>query len=41
MMWDAADAQLYFSPENFPDFDEKRFEEALDDYARRQRRFGK
>lgn len=40
MMWDAADAQLYFSEDLFPDFDEKRFEEALLDYARRQRRFG-
>jgi undecaprenyl diphosphate synthase len=40
MMWDAADAQLYFSADNFPDFNEKKFEEALDDYAARQRRFG-
>jgi undecaprenyl diphosphate synthase len=41
MMWDSADAQLYFSSENFPDFDEKKLEEALDEYARRGRRFGK
>jgi undecaprenyl diphosphate synthase len=41
MMWDIAEAQLYFSNLNFPDFNDKRFEEALEDYARRQRRFGK
>jgi undecaprenyl diphosphate synthase len=40
LMWDTADAQLYFSEELFPDFNEERFEEALLDYARRQRRFG-
>jgi len=41
MMWDVADAQLYFSCEYYPDFDEKKFDEALKDYAQRQRRFGK
>jgi len=41
MMWDSADAQLYFSDLNFPDFSEKFFNEALADYSRRQRRFGK
>ena len=41
LMWDTADAQLYYSQENFPDFDEKKFDEALDEYARRERRFGK
>jgi undecaprenyl diphosphate synthase len=41
MMWDAADAQLYFSQEYYPDFNEKKFDEALKDYAQRQRRFGK
>lgn len=41
MMWDTADAQLYFSEEYFPDFDEKKFDVALQDYAERQRRFGK
>lgn len=40
MMWDIADAQYYFSSELFPDFDEKKYEEALEEYARRQRRFG-
>lgn len=41
MMWDSADAQLYFSDLNFPDFNDKKFEETLVDYAKRQRRFGK
>lgn len=40
MMWDTADAQLFFSPEKFPDFTPEKFEEALEEYARRQRRFG-
>ena len=40
MMWDIADAQYYFSPELFPDFTEEKYEEALEEYARRQRRFG-
>ncbi len=40
MMWDTADAQLYFSNEKFPDFDEEKFQEALEEYSKRQRRFG-
>lgn len=40
MMWDLSDAQYYFSPELFPDFGEEKYDEALRDYARRQRRFG-
>lgn len=41
MMWDVADAQLYFTDKKFPDFNEKEFEKALNEYAERQRRFGK
>lgn len=41
MMWDVADSQLYFSSEKFPDFTPEKFEEALEEYARRERRFGK
>lgn len=41
MMWDSADAQLYFSDLNFPDFNEKEFEKALLDYEKRGRRFGR
>jgi undecaprenyl pyrophosphate synthase len=37
-MWDVADAQLFFSPEKFPDFDEVKFEEALEEYMRNQAR---
>jgi undecaprenyl diphosphate synthase len=40
MMWDAADAQLYFSEDMYPDFTPEKFQAALDEYARRQRRFG-
>lgn len=40
MMWDLSDSQYYFSQELFPDFTEEKYEEALADYARRQRRFG-
>lgn len=40
MMWDMADAQLYFSDKYFPDFDEAAFREAVADYVARQRRFG-
>lgn len=41
LMWDSSDAQLYFSQNNFPDFGEKEFEDALAEYAQRGRRFGK
>lgn len=41
MMWDVANAQLYFAEELYPDFNEEKLEKALDEYARRQRRFGK
>ncbi len=40
LMWDAADAQLYFFEKNFPDFDGAEFEKALGEYAKRGRRFG-
>ena len=40
MMWDLADSQYYFSPELFPDFNDQKYAEALEEYARRQRRFG-
>ncbi len=40
MMWDIADAQLYFSEKLYPDFDEQAFAESIEEYARRARRFG-
>lgn len=41
LLWQAAYAELYFTDVLFPDFDEKEFEKAIDDYSRRNRRFGK
>lgn len=40
MMWEIANAQLYFSPKYYPDFDEAALQEALTDYSLRGRRFG-
>ncbi len=40
LLWDCAYAELYFTDCFWPEFDEKEFGAALDDYARRQRRFG-
>ncbi|MDD3498144.1 MAG: polyprenyl diphosphate synthase [Candidatus Moranbacteria bacterium] len=41
MMWDIADAQLYFSDEFFPEFGAERLKEAVEDYKKRERRMGK
>ncbi len=41
LMWDIANAQLYFDDVLFPDFDVAHLQTALDDYARRTRRLGK
>jgi undecaprenyl diphosphate synthase len=41
MMWDVADAQYFFTIDKFPDFDERKYEEAISNYSMRQRRFGK
>lgn len=41
MMWDVANAQLYFAEKKFPDFTDRELEEALEEYSKRQRRFGK
>jgi undecaprenyl diphosphate synthase len=40
LLWQSAYAELHFSSRMWPDFDEEALGEALDDYARRQRRFG-
>jgi len=40
MMWDTADAQLFFTEKLWPDFSTQDFDQALNDYTRRQRRFG-
>ena len=41
MMWDTADAQLYFSEKLWPDFDQNDLKDAIKDYSNRSRRFGK
>ncbi|MDV3258581.1 MAG: di-trans,poly-cis-decaprenylcistransferase [Sphingomonas sp.] len=40
LLWQAAYAELLFVDELWPDFDEKSFRSALDEFAGRQRRFG-
>ena len=40
LLWQAAYAELVFSDELWPDFDEIAFRGALEEYAGRQRRFG-
>ena len=40
LLWELAYAELYFTPRLWPDFDAEAFDQALDDYCRRQRRFG-
>ncbi len=41
MMWDMADAQLYFTEKYWPDFTTTDFDAALSEYSNRGRRFGK
>lgn len=40
MMWDIANAQLFFSHLYFPDFNDEEFENAIHDYTQRMRRRG-
>jgi undecaprenyl diphosphate synthase len=40
MLWQSCYAELWFTPVLWPDFRRLHLEEALDSYARRQRRFG-
>ncbi len=40
MMWDIANAQLFFSQKMFPDFDGDAFADAIAEYGARARRFG-
>ena len=40
LLWQAAYAVLFFTPVLWPDFTEEDFAQALDEYARRERRFG-
>ena len=41
LLWQAAYAELFFSDKLWPDFDEAAMDEAIADYAGRERRFGK
>lgn len=41
LLWQLAYAELYFTPVLWPDFDQQQLQLALDDYAGRQRRFGR
>ena len=41
LLWQCAYSELYFSDRLWPDFDEQALDDALADYARRERRFGK
>jgi len=41
LLWQAAYSELYFTPVLWPDFSLKDVKEALSEYKRRQRRFGK
>ena len=41
LLWQAAYAELYFTEKLWPEFDAAALDEALADYARRERRFGK
>ena len=40
LLWQAAYAELYFTPAMWPDFGEEQFAAALAEYARRERRYG-
>jgi undecaprenyl diphosphate synthase len=41
LLWQAAYSELYFTPVLWPDFGREAIDEALSEYKRRQRRFGK
>jgi undecaprenyl diphosphate synthase len=41
MMWDIANSQMFFSKKYYPDFKNNNFEEALEEYSKRERRLGK
>jgi undecaprenyl diphosphate synthase len=41
LLWQLAYTELYFSPVLWPDYSKEHFYEAIIDYQRRERRFGK
>lgn len=40
LLWQAAYSEFYFTPVLWPDFKEEHFIQAIEEYSRRQRRFG-
>ena len=40
LMWQAAYSELVFVPQHWPDFDKAALKSAIDEYSRRERRFG-
>ena len=40
MMWDTAEAQIYYTNKQWPDFTPEEFDKALADYSARERRLG-
>jgi undecaprenyl diphosphate synthase len=40
LLWQLSYAELYFTEKNWPEFDRKEFEKAIEDYQARERRFG-
>ena len=40
LLWQNAYAEFYFPKVEFPDFNEKEFDKAIDEFNRRNRRFG-
>ena len=41
LLWQSAYAELYFYPKYWPDFTEQDLDDAIEEYQKRQRRFGK
>jgi undecaprenyl diphosphate synthase len=40
LLWECAYAELYFEDRQWPDFDERDFQKAIDSFSGRERRFG-
>lgn len=41
LTWESVYSELYFTEKHWPDFDEQELDKSLEEFARRQRRFGK
>lgn len=40
LLWELSYSELYFTKTKFPDFNEEKFDEAILEYNKRDRRFG-